>query len=302
MPLAACPSCGGHAFRDLPFEYDYEGERFPGGECAQCGLRGLTVQPAPREFATMYARGYFEGGDVRCGHVGDYFAERPALLTDGAHLTEWFESLRGGRPGRLLEVGCAAGATLEAAALRGWSTFGVEYSADAAAEARAHGVPVHVGGLAEAKLPAMAYDVVFMGDVLEHVPDPAATLREVHRVLSPGGALALRGPMATHSLARRLGLAWLGARGKHFTLPEPPYHLWEFEPASLTALARGAGLTVESFQQSKTPPSLAKRRGAQALAVAALDAGNVAWTALTGTLGDRCMMVARRPALDGPGT
>ena len=297
MPLAACPSCGGGAFRDLPFVYEYEGARFPGGECAKCGLRGLTVQPAPQEFAALYSRGYFEGGDVRCGHVGDYFAERPALLADGARLAEWFASLRGGRPGRLLEIGCAAGATLEAAAARGWSVFGVEYSADAATEARAHGVPVHVGGLADARLPNGSYDVVFMGDVLEHVPDPMATLREVHRVLAPGGALALRGPMATHSLARRLGLAVL--RGRPLTLAEPPYHLWEFEPASLQALVRGAGLTLESFRQSKTPPSLAKRRGPRALAVAALDAANTAWTALTGALGDRCTMVARRPATDG---
>jgi SAM-dependent methyltransferase len=296
VPLAACPSCGGHTFRDLPFEYEYRGATFPGGECAQCGLRGLTVQPAPAEFAVMYARGYFEGGDARCGHVGDYFAERPALLADGARLAGWFESLRGGRPGRLLEVGCAAGATLEAAAARGWTVFGVEYSADAAAEARAHGVPVFVGGLAEGRVPDMAYDVVFMGDVLEHVPDPAATLREVHRVLAPGGALALRGPMATHSLARRLGITFM--KGRKLKLAEPPYHLWEFEPATLQALTRDAGLRVESFRQSKTPPSFAKRRGAQALAVAALDAGNAAWTALTGTLGDRCTMVARRPTLD----
>jgi SAM-dependent methyltransferase len=292
VPLAACPSCGGRAFRDLPFAYEYRGATFPGGQCERCGLRGLTVQPAPTEFAAMYARGYFEGGDVRCGHVGDYFAERPALLADGARLAEWFESLRGGRTGRLLEIGCAAGATLEAAQGRGWRVEGVEYSADAAAEARAHGVPVHVGGLADAHLPDMAHDVVFMGDVLEHVPDPAATLREVHRVLAPGGALALRGPMATHSLARRLGLAVM--RGRRLTLAEPPYHLWEFEPRTLQQLARNAGLTVESFRQSKTPPSLAKRRGAQALAVAALDAANGAWTALTGALGDRCTMVARR--------
>jgi hypothetical protein len=79
VPPAACPSCGGRTFRDLPFAYEYQGATFPGGECTNCGLRGLTVQPAPAEFAAMYARGYFAGGDVRCGHVGDYFAERPAL-------------------------------------------------------------------------------------------------------------------------------------------------------------------------------------------------------------------------------
>jgi SAM-dependent methyltransferase len=240
----------------------------------------------------LYARDYFEGGDVRCGHVGDYFAERPALLKDGASLAEWFETLSPGR--RLLEVGCASGAVLEAAAARGWNVQGVEYSADAAREAAAHGVPVFNGGLEEAQLADASQDVVFLGDVLEHVPDPAATLREVARVLAPGGALALRGPLTTNSLARRLGLGVMDTLGRRLVLREPPYHLWEFEPLTLSQLARAAGLAVESFRQSKTPPSLAKRKNVGALAVAALDALNVGWTALTGRLGDRSTMVARK--------
>jgi SAM-dependent methyltransferase len=296
VALARCPSCGGDAFRPLPFVYRYAGARFPGGQCRRCGLRGLTVQPAAHEFARLYARGYFEGGDVRCGHVGDYFAERPALLADGDALARRFEALRDGRPGRLLELGCAAGATLEAAQRRGWTVQGVEYSADAATEARRHGVPVVVGSLADAALPAAAFDVAFLGDVLEHVPDPAAVLAEVARVLAPGGALLLRGPLTTHSLARRLALALLAALGRRWTLVEPPYHLWEFEPRTLTALVDGAGLRVVEFRQSKVPPAPGRRRDRPLLAAAlfVLDAINLAWTRVTGTLGDRVTLVARK--------
>jgi 2-polyprenyl-3-methyl-5-hydroxy-6-metoxy-1,4-benzoquinol methylase len=250
------------------------------------------VQPAPQEFARLYSREYFERGDVRCGHVGDYFAERPALLADGARLADWFATLTRGR--RLLEVGCAAGAVLEAAAKQGFQVQGVEYSADAAREATAHAVPVNVGGLEDAQFADGAFDVVFMGDVLEHVPDPAATLREAARIIAPGGALALRGPLTTNSFARRLGLGAMEAFKKRLVLNEPPYHLWEFEPDTLTKLVRGAGFELESLKQSKTAPSLNKRKGAGALAVAALDALNVTWTNLTGTAGDRCTLVARK--------
>jgi len=250
------------------------------------------VQPAAHEFARLYSRDYFESGDVRCGHVGDYFAERPALLQDGARLADWFASLTQGR--RLLEVGCASGAVLEAAAKKGWQVQGVEYSQDAAREAQDHGVTVHVGGLEDAKLPDASQDVVFMGDVLEHVPDPSATLREAARLLAPGGALALRGPLTTNSFARRLGLGAMDAFGKRLMLREPPYHLWEFEPETLLKLVRAAGLTQESLTQSKTAPSFAKRKGPGALAVAALDALNVAWTNTFGSAGDRCTLVARK--------
>jgi SAM-dependent methyltransferase len=285
-------------FRPLPFVYRFDDAEFPGGECTTCGLRGLTRQPAAHEFARMYARDYFAGGDVRCGHVGDYFAERPALLADAQGLIDAFDAMPAdeSRGRRLLEVGCASGAVLEAAQARGWTVQGVEYSADAAEEARQHGVPVVVGGLADAALPDAAFDVAFLGDVLEHVPDPGATLAEVARVLAPRGHLALRGPMATHSWARRLGLSFQEARGRPLVLAEPPYHLWEFEPDSLAALVRGAGLDVVTFHQAKTPPSFHKRRGARALAVAALDVANAAWTGLTGTAGDRCTLTARKPA------
>jgi 2-polyprenyl-3-methyl-5-hydroxy-6-metoxy-1,4-benzoquinol methylase len=305
VPLVRCPLCGASDFRPLPFAYEYEGATFPGGACRRCGLRGLLVQPAAHAFGRLYARGYFEGGDVRCGHVGDYFADRAAQLRDGAALAERFERVNGGRAGRLLELGCASGAVLEAAANRGWAVHGVEYSADAAAEAERHGVPVTVGGLEDARrtdprLADASFDVAFLGDVLEHVPDPAATLSAVHAVLAPGGALVLRGPMATHSFARTAAMAAMTALGRTWRLAEPPYHLWEFTPGPLTALVRRAGFQIETFRQTKIPPTLAKRRtgAGRALAVPlyALDATNAAWTALTHTRGDRCELVARRGA------
>ena len=59
-------------------------------------------------------------------------------------------------------------------------------------------------------------------------------------------------------------------------------------------LAEARALRQESLTQSKTAPSLAKRKGPGALAVAALDAVNVAWTNAFGSAGDRCTLVARK--------
>ncbi|MGH7980154.1 MAG: class I SAM-dependent methyltransferase [Limisphaerales bacterium] len=49
----------------------------------------------------------------------------------------------------------------------------------------AHAIPV----------PAESFDSLFCTEVLEHVPDPLATLREFHRVLRPNGQLLLSTPM-----------------------------------------------------------------------------------------------------------
>jgi len=82
----------------------------------------------------------------------------------------------------------------------------VELSPEAVAHARSLELDVHQGTLHDARLASDAYDVVFMGDVLEHVPDCRETLTELARVLAPGGHAVVRGPITTHSLARRAGL------------------------------------------------------------------------------------------------
>src|SRR5439155_11823851 len=142
------------------------------------------------------------------------------------------------------------GLLLKRARERGWRTLGVELSPEAVTHARALGLEVREGTLEDAALASAAYDVVYLGDVLEHVPDCRATLAEVARVLVPGGHAVVRGPITTHSLARRLALALYGAVGGSIVLREPPYHLWEFRPGSLTRLACAVGLEVVAIEQS----------------------------------------------------
>ena len=91
-------------------------------------------------------------------------------------------------------------------------------------------------------------------------------LAEVVRVLRPGGHLYLRGPITTHSIARRLGLALYGLAGRPIVQREPPYHLWEFTPQSLARLFRAAGLEVVGSTQSKIPPGRPHgNKGAEAM-------------------------------------
>ena len=75
-------------------------------------------------------------------------------------------------------------------------------------------------------------------------------------------------------------------------LHEPPYHLWEFRPASLHALFERVGLTVSRLEQAKTPPS--RKPGLGHAVMAVIDALNVPWTRATGALGDRVVIVAHK--------
>lgn len=107
------------------------------------------------------------------------------------------------RPGdRVLDLGCGAGrflALLEDA-------VGVELAEEAAARARANVPGADVRVIADDTLPVGhgEFDLVWCSEVLEHVPDVAATLGEVRRVLRRGGRLLLTVPY--HS---RVQAAWI---------------------------------------------------------------------------------------------
>jgi 2-polyprenyl-3-methyl-5-hydroxy-6-metoxy-1,4-benzoquinol methylase len=293
--LDHCLACGSRRLGRAAMRYDWQGTSFPAACCRECGMLFLRLQPAGATLTRMYSAEYFEQ-DFRCGRSEAGATDEAAFRAENDGLLDRFESWRGG--GRLLEVGCATGLLLKRARERGWSPTGVELSPDAVAHARAFGLDVRQGTLADAALPGDSFDVVYMGDVLEHVPDCRATLAEVARLLVPGGHAVVRGPITTHSLARRVGLAVYGALGGCIVLPEPPYHLWEFRPASLARLARAVGLEVESIEQSKIPPGRphGRKSAPQKLGMLALDAVNVLLTRAFNILGDRAVLVARKPA------
>ena len=293
--LDRCLACGGTALAAVPMRYEWQGGTFPAARCRACGMILLRVQPVGATLARMYAKEYF-ATDFRCGRSEASSTDESAFRAENDGLLDRLERYRG--EGRLLEVGCAAGLLLKRARERGWRVRGVELSADAVADARALGLDVHQGTLDDAPLEADAFDLVFMGDVLEHVPDCRATLAQVARVLAPGGHVVVRGPITTHSLARRVGLALYGLLGRTIVLREPPYHLWEFRPRSLASLARRVGLEPVACEQAKIPPGprYGRKTALQARVMDAFDVVNVPITRTFNALGDRAVFVARKPA------
>lgn len=296
--LTRCLGCGGSRLAPLPLRYEHQGHAFPAARCRDCDLRFLRVQPAGESLARLYWAEYFSV-DFRCGRSDTHSFDEAAFVEENRGLLDRFERWKpAAEPARLLEVGCASGWLLHHARARGWQVRGVELSEHAVEHARRLGLEVAQGTLEDAALPDASADLVYMGDVLEHVPDCGATMREVARVLAPGGVFFLRGPITTHSLARRAGLALYGALGRDIVLHEPPYHLWEFTPRSLERLMHGAGLHVVLMEQSKILPGRAhgRKSAAQRLVMGALDAVNVPITRFCNAFGDRVVLVARKPA------
>jgi SAM-dependent methyltransferase len=112
-----------------------------------------------------------------------WFVGRRAILE--SFLLEIIKKLKTENP-RILDVGCGTGANLEMLANFGQAE-GVDVSDDALEFCRAKGLKTHKG-LAE-KLPFEneSFDVVTALDVVEHLDDDIAGLKEMNRVLKSGG-------------------------------------------------------------------------------------------------------------------
>jgi 2-polyprenyl-3-methyl-5-hydroxy-6-metoxy-1,4-benzoquinol methylase len=162
----------------------------------------------------------------------------------------------------VLDAGCGAGAFVDAMARMGANARGVEYSEDKVQEWQSRNPGddrVRQGDLEDLAYPTDTFEVVLLNEVLEHVPDDNAALREIWRVLKPGGSLVMFSPnrlypIETHGVIRRSDNLHLGGLRTPF-LPWLPvsigakrYRYWarNYWPRELASMARSAGFTVTS--------------------------------------------------------
>ena len=153
----------------------------------------------------------------------------------------------GGRPGKILDVGCGGGILAEALAKAGREVTGIDLSTQAIDVARSHAreaglaINYHVRS-AEAVAAAEpgSYACVTCMEMLEHVPDPAGVVRACAAALRPGG-------VAVFSSVDRTPWAWfLVIFGGELVMRFLPRGSHQYKmlvkPSELRAYAEAAGL------------------------------------------------------------
>ena len=257
MTKPKCIVCGSTATaRSIFGGHRFLGEQYYRLRCEACGFIFVDPIPSGSTFAAMYDDGYFAdyyGGGDRVGYESsaDASIERAdAILARVA---------RHAPPGTLLDIGCAGGYFLAAAKRRGYRGVGIELNPRMAEHARqTYGVEVLGGSFESTKIESSGrkFDVVYMGDALEHLPDPRQALGRVRNVLTPGGLFVLNGPMTLNRslFTAVLRLKLLFGKGRtEWYVDGPPHHLWEWNASTQRRFLIDSGFDVLEFCTAEEP-------------------------------------------------
>ena len=156
---------------------------------------------------------------------------------------------------RVLEVGCSVGHVTEHLVAAGNTVVGVEIDPVAAAEAERFAERVHVVDLDFQALSTVedgVFDVIILGDVLEHLRDPATALDDLMKLLAPNGRVIASIPNVAHIDVRLMLL-----EGRWDYTPSglmDPTHLKWFTKSTVRSLLDGAGLVATRLERVRVGP------------------------------------------------
>jgi 2-polyprenyl-3-methyl-5-hydroxy-6-metoxy-1,4-benzoquinol methylase len=198
-----------------------------------------------------YEEDYFFGAYKR-QYGKTYLEDFPAIAAQGKRRLGIIKSILAGPTAAspesaapaLLDIGCAYGPFLQAAAEEGFRPLGIDPAAEAVAHVRGKlGLEAVRGFFSGDPGPEILgdrrFDVVSLWYVIEHFPDPGRALEAIRRLLKPGGVLAFSTP-SLRGISGRRSL-------KGFLEESPPDHFTLWDPRRCGKLLRRKGFILKKI-------------------------------------------------------
>jgi len=201
MESVSCPLCGEDKSTELWIKSGARSVR-----CSKCGLVYENPRFDSEELKKFYSsKDYYVSDDPDLSASGykDYFAQcSPVLQREYFRLLTHFNRKQGKI--RYLDIGSGPGGIVQLAGEAGWDATGLELSSWAVHQGLQSGLRMIEGTLHDADIPDQSFDVISMFDVLEHLPQPVEYMREIYRILSPGGMVFVETPNVEGLFAKHL--------------------------------------------------------------------------------------------------
>ena len=181
LTWTACPVCAGTssttyvAFPQVAFV-----------RCTTCTTVYKQFETPDIRPATFYEKDYFQGRKSGRDKRFDHRVKKAM---------RWIKSAMELGPTRsMLDVGCSLGYVVAAGKQLGLDSAGSDISEYAVKVCRERGLRAEVGTLDHQPFLDGSFDLITMKHVLEHTPTPNVALKEIRRLLSPGGRVLVAVP------------------------------------------------------------------------------------------------------------
>jgi glycosyltransferase involved in cell wall biosynthesis/2-polyprenyl-3-methyl-5-hydroxy-6-metoxy-1,4-benzoquinol methylase len=222
------------------------------GECRACGTlvsqQGLSsaelqVNDDEHDF---YGKQYWLDHQKQDLSFPDIHARARNDLTE--RNLHWLKALLKYRlpPAEVLELGCAHGSFVALMQQTGFQASGTEMSPWVVDFGKkTFGITVHLGPVESLDAPPASLDVIALMDVLEHLPDPLATMRRCLELLKPEGLLLIQTPRFKEGISHE---ALVESKSAFLEQLKSDEHLYLFSERSVTDLFRRLGTEYIHFE------------------------------------------------------
>jgi SAM-dependent methyltransferase len=244
--LVPCAACGSHNFALYPVHLNpWLPQDYTYSKCDDCDFVYVNPRPLPEEVEEIYA-----------AHTNPFDQEEyEGLDVEGETLHRLVNRLQKEMPeGHLLDMGCGRGDFLKVAQDHGYTVQGSDLST---APSPHEDIPIFQGFLKDANFPTAEFDIIVTRNTLEHIFDPNEDLRELNRILKPGGLLYVKVPHVKYEEGWRCR-AFFGFK----SLFTPPVHLNHFSTSTLGGILARNGFEVISWESEKPSKSKSKLKNA----------------------------------------
>lgn len=218
------------------------------------GFMQLTPKPTEDELGRYYESKYYDplrksgkagmdrfinGETSKEGEIDREWRFR----VEHADIAHYLEAHAPGK--RTLDIGAGIGEMAESLSRYGFVVEGIEPSEEAGERAREKGLKIHSATLSEwsVSYTGERFDAVILANVLEHVPDPESTIKQVNSLLVPGGVVVIRSPN-DFSEIQKAAVQKLGIERWWIASPD---HISYFNKRTLSAMLDANGFDIVVF-------------------------------------------------------
>lgn len=212
-------------------------------QCNNCKYYFVSpeIDLSQEEWKILYESDYFAAVNVTDWQKKLHASERKKRL-------KYIQSKLKIEKGKFLDIGCGEGFVLKEAYDNGFEPYGVDIAYNLSIENA--NLNFFKGNIFEANFSDNYFNVIYMDSVLEHILNPIETLKELRRVLKPGGVFFIIVPneSSLYNSLIELACTLFFQSHKYGKIRPfvPPYHVHGFNPKSLkTALIKNKFRDIE---------------------------------------------------------